>query len=96
MTPAESHSIVLAADYRVRDPQRMWSDLQGRQSGLASIGAHHVVLYESSSEPGRVLTTVGVRSRGPVERLLRSPAIFEWFDSAGVEDIPPIFAGDVV
>ena len=96
MTPAESHSIVLAADYRVRDLQRMWSDLKGRQSDLAGIGARFVVMYASSTEPGRVLTTVGVRSRAPVERLLRSPAIFEWFDSAGVEDIPPIFAGEIV
>jgi hypothetical protein len=27
---------------------------------------------------------------------LRSPAIFEWFDALGVEDIPPVFGGEVV
>ena len=31
-----------------------------------------------------------------VDALLRSPVMFSWFDSAGVEEIPPMFAGEVV
>jgi hypothetical protein len=28
--------------------------------------------------------------------VLRSPAIFEWFDISGADDIPPLFGGEVV
>ncbi len=31
-----------------------------------------------------------------VDALLRSPVMFSWFDSAGVDEIPPMFAGEVV
>ena len=31
-----------------------------------------------------------------VDALLRSPVMFSWFDSAGVDELPPMFAGEVV
>ena len=43
-----------------------------------------------------MLVTIGIRHRRSVPELLRSPAIFEWFDAAGIDDIPAIFAGEVV
>ena len=42
------------------------------------------------------MVTLGVREREPVDALLRSPVMFGWFDSAGVEEIPPLFVGEVV
>ncbi|WP_029113973.1 hypothetical protein [Mycobacterium sp. URHB0044] len=90
------HSLILAADYRVDDVDRMWSSIKARQSHLSEIAAHHVVVYESIWEPGRVLVTVGVRHPNSVREVLRSPAIFELFDVSGVDDIPAMFAGEVV
>jgi hypothetical protein len=54
------------------------------------------VVYRAIEDSSRVFVTVGIRERGPVDALLRSPAIFAWFDSAGVEEIPPLFVGQVV
>lgn len=96
MNEPELHSLVLASDYRVDDVGRMWSLIEDHRPQLADIGAHHVVLYVSICDPERVLVTIGVRHRKPISELLRSPAIFEWFDMAGVDDIPAIFAGEVV
>jgi hypothetical protein len=90
------HSLILACDFRVKDVDRMWHWVKQRRAGLASIGAHHVVLYTSIWEPSRVLVTIGIRQPHSIRELLRSPAIFEWFDISGVEDIPPIFGGEVV
>lgn len=90
------HSLILACDFRVDDPQRMWAWLQTKKAPLNSIGAHHVVLYTSICEAGRVLTTIGIRHPRSVREVLRSPAIFEWFDISGVDDIPPVFGGEVV
>ena len=60
------------------------------------MAAHHVVIYKSIWEPGRVLVTIGIRHSNSVRDVLRSPAIFELFDVSGVDDIPAIFAGEVV
>jgi hypothetical protein len=60
------------------------------------MAAHHVVVYKSIWEPGRVLVTIGIRHPSSVREVLRSPAIFELFDDSGVDDIPAIFAGEVV
>lgn len=90
------HSLVLASAYRLDDVERMRSLLNDDYSPLASIGAHHVVVYTSILEPNWVLVTIGIRRRASVTELLRSPAVFEWFDRAGVNDIPAIFAGEVV
>ena len=55
------HSLILACDFRVDDVDRMWDWLKKHRDHLASIGAHHVVLYTSIWEPGRVLVTIGIR-----------------------------------
>ena len=90
------HSFILACDFRVDDVDRMWEWLKKHHDGLQSMGAHHVVLYESIWEPRRVLVTIGIRHASSIRDVLRSPAIFEWFDISGADDIPPIFGGEVV
>jgi hypothetical protein len=96
MSEYDLHSLILACDFRVDDVDRMWKWLGKHHDGLASIGAHHVVLYTSIWEPGRVLVTIGIRHASSMRDVLRSPAIFEWFDISGADDIPPIFGGEVV
>ena len=91
-----SHSMVIASDYRVPDPEQVWPLLTRRRSALAGIGAHHVLLYISTHDHGRVLVTIGVRSREPIVELLRSRVFFDWFDAVGVDDIPAVFAGEIV
>jgi hypothetical protein len=90
------HSLILACDFRVDDLDRMWEWLKKHYDGLAAIGAHHVVVYESIWEPRRVLVTIGIRHASSIREVVRSPAIFEWFDISGADDIPPIFGGEVV
>ncbi len=92
----EVRSLVIASNYRVPDPTRVWPLLQRRKSALAEIGAHHVVVHTSTSDYGRVLVTIGVRNREPIVDLLRSRVFFDWFDAAGVDDIPAVFAGETV
>ena len=89
-------SLVLAADYRVPDFDRWWAVLSRDLPRLPSLGAHHIVVYRSLGDSSRVFVTIGFRERPPVDALLRSPGMFSWFDSAGVEEIPPMFAGEVV
>jgi hypothetical protein len=96
MTGDGLYSLVLASDYRVDDIDRMWSSIKDHRAELAGLGAHHVVVYVGVGEPDRVLVTMGIRHRRSIEELLRSPVMFEWFDMAGVNDIPAIFAGTVV
>ena len=96
MSEYELHSLILACDYRVDDVDRMWEWLKKHSDQLASIGAHHVVLYTSIWEPHRVLVTVGIRHARSMRDVLRSPALFEWFNISGADDIPPIFGGEVV
>lgn len=88
--------MVIASDYRVPDPTRVWPLLQRRQAALADIGAHHVLVYTSTQDYGRVLVMIGVHSREPIVELLRSRVFFDWFDAVGVEDIPAVFAGEIV
>lgn len=96
MDEDELHSLILACDFRVEDIDAMWEWLKQHRPGLHSIGAHHVVLYQSLWEPGRVLVTIGIRHARSIRDVLRSPAVFEWFDISGAQDIPPIFGGEVV
>lgn len=96
MSEFRLHSLILACDYRVDDVDEMWSWLKKHRENLAAIGAHHVVLYTSIWEPHRVLVTIGIRHAKSIRDVLRSPALFEWFDISGVDDIPPIFGGEVV
>jgi hypothetical protein len=74
----------------------MWAQIGARRSQLAALGAHHAVVYLSTQQAGLVLVTIGVRRREPVTKLMRSPTIREWFDIAGVEDFPMVFAGEIV
>jgi hypothetical protein len=88
--------LVLASDYRVDDFDAWWSRISSETAAIAHLGAHHVVVYRSLDDPRRIFVTVGVHAEQPPEALLRSPGVFEWFDSAGVDDLPPVFAGRVV
>jgi hypothetical protein len=91
-----THSLVLASDYRVPDPDRVLPLLESKRDALADIGAHHVLVYASTTEPGRVLVMIAIHAREPVLELLRSRVFFDWFDAVGVDDIPAVFAGEVV
>jgi hypothetical protein len=91
----ELNSVVMASDYRVDDVEKMWKLIAQRRPHLSKV-ARHLVVYSSLWEPGRVLVTIGIRHRQSVAQLLRSPATFEWFDLAGVEDLPAIFVGKPV
>lgn len=90
------HSLILACDFRVDDVDRLWNLFKRQKARLSDIGAHHVVLYTSIWEPGRVLTTIGIRQPRSIREVLQSPVIMQWFDALGIEDIPPIFGGEVV
>jgi heme-degrading monooxygenase HmoA len=96
VTDGDIHSMVIASDYRVPDPSRVWPLLERSQSALADIGAHHVLVYTSTHDYGRVLVMIGVHSREPIVELLRSRVFFDWFDAVGVDDIPAVFAGEIV
>lgn len=96
MTHWLNHSLVLASDYRVADPERVALLLNRRRDALADLGAHHVLVYESTTEPGRVLVMIAIHTREPVLELLRSRTFIEWFDAVGVDDIPAVFAGELV
>lgn len=37
-----------------------------------------------------------MHSHEPIVELLRSRVFFDWFDTAGVEDIPAVFVGEIV
>jgi hypothetical protein len=91
-----NHSLVLASDYRVPDPERVGPLLERRQDSLRQLGAHHVLVYASTTDPGRVLVMIAIHSREPVLELLRSRVFFDWFDAVGVDDIPAVFAGEEV
>jgi hypothetical protein len=95
VTHSRLEHLVLASDYRVGDPRHAWSELVKRESHLAGIGAHHVAMYESIQGDGRIFVTIGLRHDIPRETLMRSPVVFEWFDSGGVDDIPAVFAGEI-
>ena len=96
MSDGDIHSMVIASDYRVPDPTRVWPLLERNKVALADIGAHHVLVYTSTDDHGRVLVMIGVHSREPIVELLRSRVFFDWFDAAGVQDIPAVFAGEIV
>jgi hypothetical protein len=96
LTTGDIHSMVIASDYRVPDPTRVWPLLERNKAALADIGAHHVLVYTSTHDHGRVLVMIGVHSREPIVELLRSRVFFDWFDAAGVEDIPAVFAGEII
>src|SRR6201994_2014171 len=85
-------SLVLAADYRVPDFDHWWAAIAGDLAGLPDLGVHIFVVSRSLQDANRIFVTIGVRERGPIDALLRSPVMFSWFDSAGVDEIPPLLA----
>jgi hypothetical protein len=96
MNDGDIHSMVIASDYRIPDPSKVWPLLERNKAALSDIGAHHVLVYTSTHDYGRVLVMIGVHSREPIVELLRSRIFFDWFDAAGVEDIPAVFAGEII
>jgi hypothetical protein len=90
-----SRSPVLATDYRVPDPTRVWPLLQRQRDSLAHLGARHVLVDTSSVDPGRVLALMSIRAAEPVAELLRDEVFMQWFDAVGVNDIPAVFAGSL-
>jgi hypothetical protein len=96
MNDGDIHSVVIASDYRLPDPTRVQPFLERNRQALSNIGAHHVLVYTSNQDYGRVLVMIGVHSREPIVELLRSRVFFDWFDAAGVEDIPAVFAGEII
>jgi hypothetical protein len=96
MSTNDIHSMVIASDYRVPDPAKVWPLLERNKAALADIGAHHVLVYTSTHDYGRVLVMIGVHSREPIVELLRSRIFFDWFDAVGVDDIPAVFAGEII
>ncbi len=96
MTHWLNQSLVLASDYRVPNPERVWPLLESRRDALARMGVHHALVYASTTDPGRVLVLLAIHQREPVLELMRSRVFFEWFDAVGVDDIPAVFAGELV
>lgn len=96
MSGYRGHSLILAAEFPVDDADRMRDLLRHRETELADIGAHHVVVYTSMWGRRRILVTIGIRHPESVHDVLRSPAVFDLFDISGVDGIPAIFAGEIV
>lgn len=83
-------------DYRIPDPAKVWPLLQRHRSALAGLNAHHVLVYTSASDYGRMLVAMAIRGARPVADLLRDEVFLQWFDAVGVTDIPAVFAGSLV
>ncbi|BBY30199.1 fatty-acid--CoA ligase [Mycolicibacterium sediminis] len=96
MTHWLNHSLVLASDYRIPEPEKVLPLLERRQAALADMGAHHVLVYTSTTDPGRVMVVIAIHTRETVVELLRSRVFFDWFDAVGVDDIPAVFAGELL
>jgi hypothetical protein len=96
LSEQEPHSLILACDFTVDDIERMWSWIQQQRESLANIGTRNLVVYQSVRESGRILVTTGIRRPRAIRDILRSPKLLEWFDVAGVQDVPPIFGGEMV
>lgn len=96
MTHWLDHSLVLASDYRVTHPELVGPLLGQRASALLDVGAHHVLVYASTADPERVLVVIALHAREPLLDILQSRVFFEWFDAVGVDDIPAVFAGELL
>lgn len=90
------HSRILASDFTMASEEQIVERLSENNDSLAQLGAHHLVVYRGLHDTRRVFATLGLHDRGSIEKLVRDQAVFEWFDAAGVEEIPPLFAGEVV
>jgi hypothetical protein len=85
-------SLVLAADYEVPDFEQWQKDLNQQRAVPPALADAHIVIYRSVDDAKRIFVRITVRSQA-VDALLRSPEVFEWFDIAGLEELPPVFAG---
>jgi len=90
------HSQILASDFSLSSDEGIVDVLSASNDSLAKLGAHHMVVYSGLHDPRRIFATLGLHDRGSIDKLLRNPAVMAWFDAAGVEEIPPLFAGEVV
>jgi bacterioferritin-associated ferredoxin len=88
-----ARTIVLASQYTVVDPARMWRAMHAHRDALTRLGARHVAGYQSVSNRHEMLMTIAGRTSQPIPDVLATPAVMQWFDIAGVTDIPPIFVG---
>jgi hypothetical protein len=86
-------SFMLAADYRVADFDRWWDAMRRDRDDLATLGVHLLVVYRSAGDPRHVFVMAGLRTRERLDRVLSSPLLMEWFDRAGLENVPPVFVG---
>ena len=96
LTEQQPHSYVLACDFKVDAVDRVWEAVSQHRDTLAQVGAHHLVVYSALWDPSRVFVTTGIRAHQSIERIVRSPNILQWFDAFGVDDLPPVFGGEVV
>jgi hypothetical protein len=90
------HSRILASDFSLPGDEGIVDVLSANNDSLAKLGAQYMVVYSGLHDPRRVFATLGLHDRGSINKLLRNPAVMDWFDAAGVEEIPPLFAGEVV
>lgn len=96
MTPQSVRSYVFATEFLVPRPESVWLVLDKHKESLVDLGAHYVFAYEATTDPGRVMVIIGVRTEQPLHNLLRSGYLLSWFDALGIDDIPAVFAGETV
>ncbi|WP_245672705.1 fatty-acid--CoA ligase [Aldersonia kunmingensis] len=94
--PGTGLPYVLAADYRITDMDALLRTVTESRELVSRLGVRHLAVYQGIRDTGRVLVTMGIEDREPLDSLLRSSAVFAWFDSVGVEEIPPLFAGELL
>ena len=87
------HSRILASDFSLPSDEGIVDVLSSNNDSLAKLGAHHMVVYSGLHDPRRVFATLGLHDRGSIDKLLRNPAVMDWFDAAGVEEheVCPVF-----
>ncbi|WP_319453363.1 MULTISPECIES: fatty-acid--CoA ligase [unclassified Mycobacterium] len=93
MTRRTMRPYVLAANFRVAQPDRVWTVLQRYSESLVDVGADYVCLFRSTLDPQRVLVTIGIHTEQPILNQSRSPYLLDWFDAMGVDDVPAVFIG---
>jgi hypothetical protein len=96
MAHPAAHSFVFAVEFRIAESERVRPVLTRHQESLRSLGAQYAFVYESVIQRGHVLVVIGVRTEQPLLDILRSPHLFEWFDAVGIDDLPAVFAGEIV
>jgi hypothetical protein len=94
--PGAGLPYVLAADYRMTDMAALLNTVAESSEHVFRLGVRHLAVYQGLRDANRVLVTMGIEDREPLDVLLRSQGVFAWFDSVGVEEIPPLFAGELL